>query len=109
VAALAVGAAARRGLLCFGPNQGNKVTFVRPGQWLDGWKEVDGAEALCEVLRSYLSANWPATHCEFAQWFGMQPSMALALTRQLADELEEVNVEGHPQPLHLHATPEKSS
>ena len=92
---ITLGAAASRGLLCFGPNQGQKVTFVRPDQWLDGWTEVDGAVALCEVLRRYLSTYGPATHREFAQWFGMQPSLALVLTRQLADELEEVDVEGH--------------
>jgi hypothetical protein len=92
---MVLGAAASRGLLCFGPNQGQKVTFVRPDQWLGGWTEVDGTAALCEVLRRYLSAYGPATHREFAQWFGMQPSVALALTRQLAGELEEVDVEGH--------------
>jgi hypothetical protein len=31
---MAVGAAANAGLLCFGPDQGSKVTFVRPDQWL---------------------------------------------------------------------------
>jgi hypothetical protein len=93
---MALGEAASRGLLCFGPNQGQKVTFVRPDQWLSsGWAEVDGTEALREVLRRYLSTYGPATHREFAQWFGMPPSRALDLTRQLADELEEVDIEGH--------------
>lgn len=93
---MTLGEAASRGLLCFGPNQGQKVTFVRPDQWLgSGWAEVDGTQALREVLRRYLSTYGPATHREFAQWFGMPPSRALALTRQLADELEEVDIEGH--------------
>jgi DNA glycosylase AlkZ-like len=92
---MTLGEAASRGLLCFGPNQGQKVTFVRPDQWLGSWAEIDGTEALREVLRRYLSAYGPATHREFARWFGMQPRVALALTRQLAGELEEVDVEGH--------------
>ncbi len=92
---MALGEAASRGLLCFGPNQGNKVTFMRPDQWLGSWAEADGTEALCEVLLRYLSTYGPATPREFAQWFGMQQSRALALMQQLADELEEVEVEGH--------------
>ncbi|HJT54887.1 MAG TPA: winged helix DNA-binding domain-containing protein [Ktedonobacteraceae bacterium] len=93
---MALGSAAFRGLLCFGPNRGQKVTFVRADQWLgSGSTEVDGTQALREVLRRYLSAYGPATHHEFAQWFGMPPGRALDLTRQLADELEEVDVEGY--------------
>jgi hypothetical protein len=90
----ALGAAANAGLLCFGPAQGNKVTFVRADQWLGGWEEMDGATALQEVFRRYLSAYGPATSRDFAQWFGMQPGVAARLPRELANELEEVEVEG---------------
>lgn len=92
---MAIGAAFTAGLLCFGPNEGNKVTFVRPDQWLGGWAEMDGEEALREVYRRFLSAYGPATHRDFAQWFGMPPGRALAVMRGLAGELEEVDVEGH--------------
>jgi hypothetical protein len=92
---VAIGAAANAGPLCFGPDQGNKVTFVRIDQWLGRWAEVDGALALRDVFRRYLSAYGPATHCEFAQWIGVQPGAVAALPRQLAGELEEVDVEGH--------------
>ncbi len=34
---MALGTAANAGVLCFGPDQGSKVTFVRPDQWLGGW------------------------------------------------------------------------
>ncbi|HEY7023021.1 MAG TPA: winged helix DNA-binding domain-containing protein [Ktedonobacterales bacterium] len=90
----ALGAAANAGLLCFGPAQGNKVTFVRADQWLDGWEEMDSATALQEVFRRYLCAYGPATARDFAQWFGVQPRDAADLPRQLADEVEEVEVEG---------------
>jgi Winged helix DNA-binding domain len=92
---MALGTAANAGLLCFGPDHGSKVTFVRPDQWLGGWTAVDGAAALREVFRRFLSAYGPATHREFAQWFGMQPGGALAVMRELADELEEIDIEGH--------------
>jgi winged helix DNA-binding protein len=90
----ALGAAANAGLLCFGPAQGNKVTFTRADQWLGGWEEMDGATALQEVFRRYLSAYGPATTRDFAQWFGILPRDAADLPHQLADELEEVEVEG---------------
>jgi Winged helix DNA-binding domain len=90
----ALGGAANVGLLCFGPAQGNKVTFTRADQWLGGWTEVDESKALQEVFRRYLSAYGPATARDFAQWFGIQPRDAADLPRQLADELEEVEVEG---------------
>jgi hypothetical protein len=90
----ALGVAANTGLLCFGPAQGNKVTFTRADQWLGGWEELDGATALREVFRRYLSTYGPATARDFAQWFGIRPRDAADLRRQFADELEEVEVEG---------------
>lgn len=91
----AIGGAAVAGLLCFGPNQGNKVTFVRPDQWLDGWSAVEEEEALAEVLRRYLAAYGPATQQEFAQWFALGPTTALAAWQRLSDEVVEVDVEGY--------------
>lgn len=92
---ITLGAAATAGLLCFGPNQGTRVTFVRPDQWLGRWQAVDEATALREVFRRYLSAYGPATPRDFAQWFGLPPRAALTVLREVADELEEVEVEGH--------------
>jgi hypothetical protein len=92
---MALGTSANAGRLCFGPDQGGKVTFVRPDQWLGGWAVVDGEAALREVLRRYLSAYGPATHREFAQWFGMQPGRARALMDDLSSELEEVTIEDY--------------
>jgi hypothetical protein len=90
----AIGAAALRGVACFGPNQGNRVTFVRPSQWLGPQSQVSGEHALREVVRRYLTAFGPATAEEFAQWFSMAPRSAKALFRSLAGELEEVDVQG---------------
>lgn len=94
---MALGHASHAGLLCFGPNEGANVTFVRPDQWLGGWKAMDGAAARREVLRRYLATYGPATHHDFARWFGMAPGAAGALFRELAlaGELELIDVEDH--------------
>jgi hypothetical protein len=86
---------ARRGLLCFGPSRGTSVTFVRPGEWLGSWRDVDPDAALREVARRYLHAYGPATKSDFARWFG--PSWAgvgNAAWSSLAKELVSVSVEG---------------
>jgi hypothetical protein len=91
----AIGAAAVRGVLCFGPNQGNRVTFVRSDQWVAGWHRVDGGAALAEVFRRFVAAYGPVSPRDFAPWFRMKPEAALELARSLGDELEEVDVEGY--------------
>ncbi|HET6261595.1 MAG TPA: winged helix DNA-binding domain-containing protein [Chloroflexia bacterium] len=86
--------AASNGYLCFGPSQGQAVTFVRPDQWLDNWYEAGSDEAIREVLRRYLTTYGPATRDDFARWFGWEPKYARALFLDMAAELAEVNVEG---------------
>jgi Winged helix DNA-binding domain len=81
--------AARRGVLCFGPSQGQSVTFVRPDAWLAEWHEVEREEAQAELLRRFLAAYGPASRNEFGEWAGgtakMRPAWEL-----IADELAEV-------------------
>ncbi len=85
-----------RGDLCFGPSQGQNVTFVHPARWLGGWQEVEPHQALQEVARRYLRSFGPATPVDFAMWWGgngvIGPSRNLF--RSLQDELEMVAVEG---------------
>jgi hypothetical protein len=83
--------------VCQGPPQGNKVTFARPDQWIEGWQEVDPEEALREVCRRYLHTYGPARPNEFREWFGsatFKTADARTLFESL-DDLEEVEVEGH--------------
>jgi DNA glycosylase AlkZ-like len=83
--------------LCQGPPQGSRITLVRPDQWIDGWREVDGREALREVCRRFLRAYGPAPPASFAEWFGtaaFRVAEARALFDELAAELEEVGVDG---------------
>jgi hypothetical protein len=85
---------ARQGLLCFGPNRGQNVTFVRPEQWLGRWRDVDPDAALVEVARRYLRAYGPATKSDFARWWGSWTGVANAAWSGLSGELAAVSVEG---------------
>jgi hypothetical protein len=92
----ALGFAATAGVLCFGPNRDNQVTFVRPQQWLGSWQDVDPEQALLEVFRRFLRAYGPASPGHFGQWFGLSALAARQLASSLGPELAEVSVEGEP-------------
>jgi hypothetical protein len=85
---------AYRGDLCFGPSQGQTVTFVRPDQWIGPFPKIESATALQTILRRYLAAYGPATRDDFALWWGMTSSEAKRVFAGLAGELVEVDVEG---------------
>jgi hypothetical protein len=105
-----LGDAAAAGLLCFGPPQGQKVSFVRPDEWLGPQPEIESRAALAEVARRYLSAYGPVTHSQFREWFGSRSFKApdaLRLFESLGDELVEADVEGRPARL-LAADPDLS-
>jgi uncharacterized protein YcaQ len=88
--------AAFTGDLCFAPPDGQRVRFTRPARWLDGFAHPgpDAASAH-EVVRRYLRAYGPAPREQFKRWFGMtSPAEAGRWLRALADEVEEVDVEG---------------
>ena len=114
---LAVDEAVARGVLCFGPPQGNRVTFVRTDEWLpdtvtQAWTTGDdvlvGAApaVLVEVARRYLAAYGPATHQEFAQWFAIPAGLARKVYAALTDELIAVDVEGYRSWALLESEPE---
>jgi hypothetical protein len=84
--------------LCQGPPQGNKITLVRPDQWIDGWRDVDEQTALLEVCRRFLRTYGPARPGDFREWFGgraLDAAHVRALFDSLGDELEQIDVEGH--------------
>jgi hypothetical protein len=82
------------GDLCFGPSQGQNVTFVNPRAWIDHWEAIEPEQALREVARRYLRAYGPTTSAIFARWWGGARTRAKAVFKSLADELEEVDIEG---------------
>lgn len=86
--------AVRRGQVCFGPPNGQRVTFVLAEQWLGPFTLPDESTARRELLRRYLRAYGPATARDFACWTGGQAAAAKAAFAALADELLEVTVDG---------------
>jgi hypothetical protein len=85
---------ARRGDLCFGPNRGRNVTFVRPDRWLRRSLAADPTQAGAEIVRRYLSAYGPATDDDFARWIGLRGVAPKRLLRATDAELAEVEVDG---------------
>lgn len=99
-------ASAFRGDLCYGPNQGQNVTFVNPKKWLKKWEPVEPEAAFQEIARRYLRAYGPLTPRNFARWWNEgRVNVAKKLFKQIEDELEPVDVEGW-QALALRSTVE---
>jgi Winged helix DNA-binding domain len=86
---------ARRGDLCFGPNRGRNVTFVRPDRWLRGFRRMEREEARRELLRRFFSAYGPATADELGRWLGLRAGLKPMLV-SLGEELVEVEAAGSP-------------
>jgi hypothetical protein len=88
--------AAFLGLLCFGPAQGQRVTFVRPDQWVPGWHASPLApeDALAEIARRFLHVFGPATPEDFAKWWGTDAAHGRRVFRGLGEELAEVEIDG---------------
>jgi Winged helix DNA-binding domain len=80
--------AAERGVLCFGPNRGQKITYTNPALT----STMPGPAALGEVARAYLYAYGPASPAHFAQWLAAPRPWAATLFSSL--DLEPVTVDG---------------
>ncbi len=78
------------GLICYGPPQGQEVTFIRVAQWLPAYKEIAEDEARQILLRRYLCAYGPATPQDFARWTGIAMTEVKTVFAALAEELREV-------------------
>ncbi len=85
---------AYRGELCFGPGQGKTVTFLNPRVWIEEWQLIEPQRALQELARRYLQAYGPATADDFRFWWRCGKTLANTLFHSLAEEVEEVEVEG---------------
>ena len=89
--------AAAAGVLCFGPPEGQKVTFVHPRDWIGPRREREPREALREVARRYAETYGPTGHAQFRQWCTSR-SFTVAAARELFDELELPEPEPVPAP-----------
>ncbi|MFC5751386.1 winged helix DNA-binding domain-containing protein [Actinomadura rugatobispora] len=83
-----------RGVMCFGPNRGRKVTYTNPHRWLPGLRPMDAKAALGELVHAYLHAYGPSTPQRFAHWLSTPVTWANELFDALGGRLERVEVEG---------------
>ncbi len=82
--------AAHRGVLCFGPLRGRRVTYTHPRRWLPGFRPDDAEVALQSLVSRYLHAYGPSTPAHFAQWL----SIPVKLSIDLFARAEAVSLEG---------------
>jgi hypothetical protein len=82
-----IGDAAIADVLCFGPPQGQKVTFVHLEDWLGPQREWDPQEALQEVARRYAETYGPVTYRQFREWFTSR-HLTAAAARELFESIE---------------------
>jgi hypothetical protein len=88
--------ATNRGVLCFGPQRGRKVTYTSPSRWLPGFAPAPAALAVPWLVTSYLRAYGPATPQHFARWLAMPRRWATETFAALGDTLQEVELDGTP-------------
>ena len=89
---MAVGTAAHRGALCFGPVRDRKVTYTSPRHWHPDLVPLPAAEARAALLRAYLWSYGPARPEHFARWLSVPVPWAARLFE--AGDLEPVGEHG---------------
>jgi hypothetical protein len=85
--------AANAGLLCYGPNRGRNATYTNPHRFAP-FEPVSTEGALAALVRRFLWSYGPATPQHLARWLSISPAVATKLFASLADELEEVILDG---------------
>jgi hypothetical protein len=96
---------AQEGLLCFGPREGKKQTFVLLDEWLPGERQRWAREeALAELARRYFTGHGPATAADFAWWSGLKLSDARHGVHLAGEHLHEATVGGQRHWFGKHAS-----
>lgn len=89
-----------RGVLCHGPNAGNKITFTLPSSRYPNWtKPPDPDAAAPAVIAAYLGAYGPATPAVFDRWLSLNSTSTPRLRQWFGDmgsTLTQVDVDGRP-------------
>ncbi|QLY28015.1 winged helix DNA-binding domain-containing protein [Nocardia huaxiensis] len=89
-----------RGALCYGPSQGNTVTFTNPAHLIPAWPGIPDPDAAAPgFIADYLAAYGPATPEIFDAWLTRNNHRKTVVRRwfaELGDRLTEVDVEGRP-------------
>jgi hypothetical protein len=89
-----------QGDLCFGPQAGNRVTFMRPDQASPRWAGIPDPDVAGPVaIAAYLGTYGPSTARGFSNWMsrGLIPAKRVkAWFGELGDRLAPVEVGGEP-------------
>jgi hypothetical protein len=89
-----------QGDLCFGPNRGQRVTFMRPEAASSRWPGIpDPDEAGPQAIAAYLGAYGPAAPDAFGTWLSGGYFGKRQLRRwfdELGDRIVRVDIEGQP-------------
>jgi hypothetical protein len=70
-----LGDAAVAGILCFGPPEGQRVTFVHVDDWLGPRRAWEPAEALREIARRYAATYGPVMRRHFREWIASRDAL----------------------------------
>jgi hypothetical protein len=100
--------AARRGVLCFGPTRGRRVTYTEPATWIAGFRPDDAPTAAAELVRRYLHTYGPASPYDFAQWFGAPRAWAVDVFKSIEAELTRAEIVEIPDDPDVAALPVES-
>jgi hypothetical protein len=76
--------AATAGLLCFGPPEGAKVTFVHVEEWLGRQRAWEPEDALREVARRYATTYAPVGLRQLREWLAAKVDVELPKVPPLA-------------------------
>src|SRR2546426_1748097 len=84
--------AVMRGLVCFGPSNGQEITFTRVDRWLRGPRLMPAEEeAEHALVRRHLRAFGPADAKDLWSWSGVYVRRIRVILDRLRDELVEVD------------------
>lgn len=85
-----------KGLICFGPRQGNEDTFVLLEETVRPASGPEGEEAPAELAWRYFRSHGPATLQDFAWWSGLRMSDVRAGVEGAGAQLQEQMIDGEP-------------
>ncbi len=88
--------ASYRARACFGPDNGQGSTFVRPDAWLPSFRDMPLEDAEDAFLRRYLRSYGPATVHDFAMWSILAVRHAKEIWSRVQGEMSPVAVDGRP-------------
>src|SRR4029079_4148823 len=80
-----------QGGLCFGPQVGTHVTFMRPDQAAPRWAGIPDPEVAGTIaVTAYVRTYGPATVAGFRRWMGASHKGARDILKRMGDRLAPV-------------------